>query len=299
MDKLYGMKTFVRIVEAGSLTAAANALDTSLPTVVRTLAALERELGVSLFNRTTRRIHLTDEGTQYLERVRVILSAIEEAEQALVARRSEPTGKLTVTASMLFGRRYLAPIVDDFLRRHPNVSADLLFLDRVVNLVEEGVDVGIRIGNLKDSSLMAIRVGQVRRVICASDQYLRTHGVPQVPNDVSTHRCIRHTGLASRSEWQFRIGKNSGVSVPINSVITCNDIDSSLNACVDGLGLSLFLSYMVAPYRKDGRLKYVLEKFETEPIPVQVVYPASKLLSSRVRTFVDECVEKLRDIKLD
>jgi DNA-binding transcriptional LysR family regulator len=299
VDKLYGMKTFVRIVEAGSLTAAANALDTSLPTVVRTLAALERQLGVSLLNRTTRRIHLTDEGARYLERVRVILSAIEEAEENLIASRSEPTGKLTVTASMLFGRRYVAPIVDDFLQRHPNVSADLLFVDRVVNLIEEGVDVGIRIGNLKDSSLMAVRVGEVRRVVCASDQYLRRHGIPRVPSDVSRHRCIRHTGLASRSEWQFRIGKNRSVSIPITSVITCNDIDSSLNACVNGLGLGLFLSYMVAPYRKDRRFKYVLEKFETEPVPVQVVYPASKLLSSRVRAFVDECVEKLRAVGFD
>lgn len=299
MDKLSGMRTFVRIVEAGSLTAAANALDTSLPTVVRTLAALERQLGVSLLNRTTRRIHLTDEGAQYLERVRAILSAIEEAEETLVARRSEPTGKLTVTASMLFGRRYVAPIVDEFLQRHQNLSADLLFVDRVVNLVEEGVDVGIRIGNLKDSSLVAIRVGQTRRVICASDQYLRRHGIPQAPNDVSAHRCIRHTGLAARSEWQFLIGKDRSTSIPITSVITCNDIDSSLNACIDGLGLGLFLSYMVAPYRKDGRLRYVLEKFEAAPVPVQVVYPASKLLSSRVRTFVDECVGKLRDVRFD
>ena len=146
---------------------------------------------------------------------------------------------------------------------------------------------------------MAIRVGEVRRVICASDQYLRQHGAPHAPNEVGKHRCIRHTGLAARSEWHFRVGKNRSVSIPINSVITCNDIDSSLNACVEGLGLGLFLSYMVAPFRRDGRLKYVLEKFEPEPVPVQVVYPASKLLSSRVRKFVDECVERLRDVKFD
>jgi DNA-binding transcriptional LysR family regulator len=299
VDKLYGMKTFARIVEAGSLTAAAEALDTSLPTVVRTLAALERELGVTLLARTTRRIHLTDEGAQYLEGVRIILSAIEETEETLVARRSEPTGKLTVTASMLFGRRYVAPIVNEFLRRHPKVSADLLFVDRVVNLVEEGVDVGVRIGDLKDSSLMAIRVGQVRRVICATESYLRDHGMPQTPGDIGAHRCIRHTGLAARNEWQFRAGRKRNVSVPITSVVTCNDIDSSLNACVDGLGLGMFLSYMVAPFVRNGRLKYVLEHFETEPIPVQVVYPASRLLSSRVRTFIDACAEKLRHAEFD
>ncbi len=298
MDKFVAMKTFVRIVESGSLTAAANALDTSLPTVVRTLAGLERQLGVSLLNRTTRRIHLTDEGAQYLGRCRDILSTLQEAEEALVSRRSEPVGKLTVTASALFGRRYVAPIVYDFLRRHPKVSADVVFVDRVVNLIEEGVDVAVRIAHLKDSSLVAIPVGRVRRVVCASEQYLRRHGVPQVPNDIRKHSCVRHLGLAPRSEWHFRV-RNRYVSIPVTSVITCNDIDSAVNACIDGLGLGMFLSYMVAPNRKGGQLKYVLEKFETEPVQVQVVYPQSKLLSNKVRAFVDECVGKLRRAGFD
>jgi DNA-binding transcriptional LysR family regulator len=185
MDKLTAMKTFVRIVEVGSLTAAADMLDTSLPTVVRTLAGLERELGVSLLKRTTRRLHLTDEGAQYLERCRDILASIEEAEDILVARRTEPVGKLSVTASVAFGRQYLAPILYDFLERHPKVTAEALFVDRVVNLIEEGVDVAVRIAHLKDSSLVAIPVGRVRRVVCASAQYLRRHGVPEVPDDTS------------------------------------------------------------------------------------------------------------------
>src|SRR5215510_8161298 len=192
MDKLGAMKTFVRIVETGSLTAAAAALDTSLPTVVRTLAALERELGVSLLKRTTRRLHLTDEGSQYLERCRDILAATQEAEDILVARRTEPVGKLSVTASVLFGRRYLAPILSDFLRRNPKVNADVLFVDRVVNLIEEGIDVAVRIAHLTDSSLVAIPVGRVRRVVCASEKYLRRHGVPQLPQDVRSHKCVRH-----------------------------------------------------------------------------------------------------------
>jgi DNA-binding transcriptional LysR family regulator len=298
MDKFQAMKTFVQIVESGSLTAAADALDTSLPTVVRTLAALERQLGVSLLNRTTRRIHLTDEGAQYLERCRVILSAMQEAEDTLISHRIEPEGKLTVTASVLFGRRFVAPIVYDFLRHHPKVSADVLLVDRVVNLIEEGVDVAIRIAHLKDSSLVAIPVGRVRRVVCASEQYLRRHGVPQVPNDIRKHNCVRHVGLAPRSEWHFRVG-NRHVSIPITSVITCNDIDSAVNACIDGLGLGMFLSYMVAPSMKGGQLKHVLEKFETEPMQVQVIYPQSKLLSSKVRAFVDECVSKLRRVGFD
>ena len=298
MDKFQAMKTFVQIVETGSLTAAADTLDTSPPTVVRTLASLERHLGVSLLKRTTRRIHLTDEGTQYLKRCRDILSAVQEAEDILVARSTEPVGKLTVTASTLFGRRYVAPIVYDFVRRHPKVSADVLFVDRIANLVEEGVDVAVRIAHLKDSSLVAIPVGRVRRVVCASEQYLRRHGAPQVPNDIRHHVCVRHVGLVPRSEWHFRVG-NRHVAIPINSIITCNEIDSAVNACIDGLGLGMFLSYMVAPYRKDGRLKYVLEKFETAPMPVQVVYPQSKLLSNTVRVFVDECVTKLRHVRFD
>src|SRR5215471_13548150 len=298
MDKLTAMKTFVRIVEAGSLTAAADSLDTSLPTVVRTLAGLESVLGVSLLKRTTRRLHLTDEGAQYLERCRDILASIEEAEDILVARRTEPVGKLSVTASVAFGRQYLAPILYDFLERHPKVTADAMFVDRVVNLIEESVDVAVRIAHLKDSSFVAVPVGRVRRVVCASPQYLRRHGVPQVPNDVRGHRCVRHIGLVPRNEWHFRVG-NRQVAVPINSIMTCNEIDSAINTCIDGLGVGMFLSYMVAPHRKNGQLKYVLEKFETEPTPVQVVYPQARLMSNKVRIFVDECIAKLRRTALD
>lgn len=296
MDKLAAMETFVRIVENGSLTAAANALDTSLPTVVRTLASLERHLGATLLNRTTRRIRLTEEGAQYLERCRVILSAMHEAEETLISGQTEPRGNLTITASVLFGRRYVAPIVTDFLRRHPGVTADLRFADRVVNLVEEGVDIAVRIAHLKDSSLVAIPVGQVRRVVCATERYLHSNGIPEVPNDLRRHRCIRHTGLAPRSEWHFKVGRRN-VSIPIISMISCNEIDSSLNACINGLGLGMFLSYQVAPYRKSGQLKYVLEQFEPEPLPVYVIYPHSNLLSNRVHAFIDECVDKLRRVR--
>src|SRR5919197_4609763 len=220
MDKFAAMKTFVRIVEAGSLTRAADSLDTSLPTVVRTLAALERELGVSLLKRTTRRLHLTDEGSQYLERCRDILAATQEAEDVLVARRTEPVGKLSVTASVAFGRRYMGPIVCEFLQRNPKVNADVLFVDRVVNLIDEGIDVAIRIAHLRDSSLVAIPVERVRRVVCASEPYLRRHGIPQVPNDIRQHRCVRHVGLAPRPEWHFRAG-NRQVAIPIECAVTC------------------------------------------------------------------------------
>ena len=187
----------------------------------------------------------------------------------------------------------------DFLRRYPKVSADVLFVDRVVNMIEEGIDVGIRIAHLKDSSLVATRLGSVRRVVCASDQYLRRHGVPQAPNDIRQHRCVRQSGLAPRKANGTFGSTKREVSIPITSIVTCNEIDSAVNACIDGLGLGMFLSYMVATNRKDGQLEYVLEKFETEPIPVQLVYPSSKLLSTRVRAFIDECVDKLRHVPFE
>jgi DNA-binding transcriptional LysR family regulator len=290
MDKLSAMATFVQIVEKGSLTAAAATLGTSLPSVVRTLASLERYLGVRLLNRTTRRIHLTEEGAQYLERCRVILSTVQETEAALTSRRTQLQGKLTVTASVLFGRRYVAPIVIDFLRRHPGVNADLLFVDRI--------NVAARIGHLQDSSLVAIPVGTVRRVVCASPEYLRRRGTPRTPQDVRAHSCVRHTGLTPRSDWQFRIGRRA-VSVPISVVTSCNEIDSSLAACLNGRGLGMFLSYQTAPYRDENKLRYVLEEFEADALPVHVVHPQSRLVTGKVRAFVDESVSKLRRIAFD
>jgi DNA-binding transcriptional LysR family regulator len=298
MDRFLAMNTFVRIVEKGSLTAAATALDTSLPSVVRTLATLERDLGVRLLNRTTRRIHLTDDGAQYLERCRTILSAMQDAEAALTSRRTEPHGRLAVTASVGFGRRYIAPIVSEFLRRHPNVSADLLFVDRIVNMVEEGMDVAVRIGHLADSTLIAVPVGKVRRGVCASPEYLQRRGTPRTPADLRAHSCVRHTGFALRGDWHFRVGRRI-VTIPINAVVTCNEIDSSLEACLSGVGLGMFLSYQTAPYRNQKKLRYVLEEFETEPVPVQVVYPQTRLVTSKARAFVDECVSKLRQIPFE
>ena len=298
MDRLHAMETFVQIVDKGSLTAAADALDTSLPSVVRVLASLERHLQVRLLNRTTRRMHLTDEGARFLERCRAILSQVREAEAALGSRGGEPQGKLAITAPVVFGRRYITPIVNAFVRRYPKVNIDLLLVDRFTNLVEEGLDVAVRVGELPDSSLVAVPVGQARRVICASPDYLRRQGKPRVPQDVAAHRCVRFTGVAPRDEWDFRMGRRE-VAIPITSVISCNQIDSALQACIDGLGLGMFFSYQVASHRKAGELKYVLEKFEAEPRPIQVIFPHSKLLSAKVRTFVDECVAQLRSVRLE
>jgi DNA-binding transcriptional LysR family regulator len=296
MDKLRAMSSFVRIVEKGSLTAAAASLDVSLPSMVRTLAALERDLGVTLLNRTTRRLHLTDEGRQYLERCGTILSQVNEAEAELHARRTAPRGRLAMTAPVLFGRRYVAPIVGEFVSRHPEVRAELLFVDRVVNLIEEGLDAAVRIGRLADSSLVAVPVGQVRRVVCASPAYLRRHGTPRRPEDLRAHRCVRFTGLAPHPEWTFRSGPRR---IVIDSVVSCNQADTAIEACAAGLGVGLFLSYMVAPLARERKLSYVLEEYEIEPQPVHLVYPHSRRLSPTVRAFADRCAQALRRSKFD
>ena len=288
MDKLRAMTSFVRIVDRGSLTAAATDLGVSLPSMVRTLAKLERELDATLLNRTTRRIHLTDEGRQYLERCRAILGQVQEADATLHSRRAAPRGRLAVTAPVLFGRRYVAPVMSEFLRRHPETSGELLFVDRVVNLVDEGIDAAVRIGHLPDSSLVALPLGKVRRVMCASPAYLRTHGVPRRLEDLREHRGVRVTGLAP----QLR-------KVATANVFTCNQADAALEACADGLGVGSFVSYMVAPLVRAGRLKYVLEEFEGEPQPVSFLYPQSRLLSPTVRAFADLCVKKLRGTRFD
>lgn len=298
MDKLRAMTSFVRIVEKGSLTAAAADLGVSLPSMVRTLATLERELGTTLLNRTTRRLHITDAGSQYLEHCRSILGHVQEAEATLRSRRTTPRGKMAVTASVLFGRRYVAPIVGEFVQRYPEVTAELLFIDRVVNLVEEGLDAAVRIGHLGDSSLIAIPLGEVRHVVCASPAYLRKHGVPRRPEELRAHRCVRFTGLAPRSEWHFRVNSRR-VAVPIESALTSNLADTVIEACAGGVGPGSFLSYMVAPLVQSGKLRYVLEDFEPAPLPVQFVYPHSRILSPTVRGLADLCVTRLRPMKFD
>lgn len=298
MDKLLAMTRFTRIVEKGSLTAAAAECDTSLPSMVRTLSALERQVGVNLLARTTRRISLTDEGRQYYERCKGILEQVQQAEAALASRALAPSGRLSVTASVMFGRRYMALMLAQFLARHPRVHVELLFVDRVVNLVEEGVDVGVRIGPLADSSLIAHPVGYARRVVCASPGYLRRHGAPRSPAEVREHRLIRFTGLVPKSEWGFRSGSRM-ITIPIDSAYVCNQADSAIQACINGNGLGVFLSYMVAAAKRARQLRYVLEDFEVEPLPVNVVYPRSRAISANVRAFVDFCVARLRQEKFD
>ncbi|HEY1103768.1 MAG TPA: LysR family transcriptional regulator [Burkholderiaceae bacterium] len=285
MDKLRAMQTFVQIAEAGSLTAAALAQGGSLPAVVRTLAALEAELGVRLFNRTTRRIALTEEGRHYLESCRALLAAVHDAEAALHSDAGDPTGHLTITAPVLFGQMYVAPAVTRFVQRYPGMRCSLVLLDRVVHLLEEGIDLGIRIGRLEDSSLVAQPLASVRRLVVASPGYLRSHGTPQHPRELLQANCVRFspgTGLG----WTFYENGRS-FTVPVTGNLEVNHVAPAVDACVAGLGFGTFISYQVAPRIAQQQLVEVLQAFAPPPRPISLVYPHARLLPARTRVFVD------------
>ena len=279
------MQTFVQIADQGSLTKAADAMGSSLAAVVRSLAALEAHLGVRLFHRTTRRNSLTEEGHRYLESARDVLAAADAADLALTAHAREPAGRLTVTAPVLFGHMYVAPAITRFLARYETMHCSVLLHDRQVNLLEEGVDVGIRISPLADSSLVAQRLGTVRHVVVASPDYLARHGTPEHPRELAKTNCVRvHPN--STAPWGFE-HQGKAFSVQTRGNLDFNHIAPAIESCAVGMGFGLFFSYQVLPHVAQGRLKIVLETFEPPPTPVNVIYPHARLLPARTRAFVD------------
>jgi DNA-binding transcriptional LysR family regulator len=286
VNKIAAMQTFVAIMDHGSLTAAADALGKALPTVVRSLSTLEENLGVRLLRRTTRRMSLTEEGHIYLERCRQILTDIEQAEQALSNQQAAPRGALRVTAPVLFGQLHVAPAVLGFLREYTEVQVELLLFDRVVNMIEEGIDVGIRIAALEDSSMIATRVGEVRRVVCASPSLLDRMGIPEHPGVLKDLPCVHFQGLASAPVWNFAGGRKR-ISVAIDGPFTCNHAAAAVEACAAGLGFGRFLSYQVESLVAEKKLALVLQEFEPPPIPIHVVFAHARLMTPRVRVFVD------------
>ncbi|MGD8934784.1 MAG: LysR family transcriptional regulator [Gammaproteobacteria bacterium] len=293
MDKLQAMKVFVQIAERGSLTAAAEALNRSLPSVVRVLATLEEALQVRLFNRTTRRIALTEEGRLYLDQCQKILADIEEAERSLGQHQTEPKGSITVTAPVRFGEIHVAPAVSAFLEQYPKTRVNLTLHDRLVDLLEEGVDIAVRIAHLPDSTLIAKPVGAVRQIICASPALLKRAGFPNHPEELTNLPCIHFTGMSDASEWKF-VAEEQQQVVPIKSILTCNQVGASLQACVAGVGFGRFLCYQAAPYIKNGLLVKVLAEFEPPALPLSLVYPHARLLSSRVRAMIDWLASSLQ-----
>lgn len=293
MDKLYAIECFIKIVDAGSITAAAVALDVSQPAMVRTLAALERELGVRLLNRTTRRMSLTDEGRDYYERARQIVAAVEEAHLNLTARRSTPRGRLRIASSVSFGRTFVAPVVNEYLAAHPEVTVELLLLDRIVDLVEEGMDLAVRVAHLPDSSMIAHSIGSVRRVVVASPVLLKSAGKPKAPEDLKGRPCVSFTGAVSPSHWVFEAGRKPE-RIAVTSVLTTNQVDAAVAACVSGAGFGRFLDYHVLREIHAGTLVRVLDRHEGKPIPVNIVYPSGRHQSPNVRSFTSFAQSRLQ-----
>ncbi|MET0409939.1 MAG: LysR family transcriptional regulator [Polyangiaceae bacterium] len=285
MDKLRAMRTFAAIADAGSLTAAARALGGSLPAVVRLLAALEAELGTRLLQRTTRRIALTEAGRRYLERCRQVATLIDEAEAEVRSEQTEPRGRLVVTAPVLFGTRHVASGVTAFLQRYPDVHVDFQLLDRMVNLVEEGVDVGVRIGSRDDSTLIARHVGDMRRVTVAAPSYLARREAPEHPRDLLGHECIGRASPDS-SAWTFVVN-GAPMTIAVQGPLSVNQTGVAAAACLAGLGVGTFFAYQVAREVASGALELLLAGFEPPPRPIHVVYPEARLVPARTRMFID------------
>jgi DNA-binding transcriptional LysR family regulator len=293
MDRLDSMRIFVAVAETGGFATAARRLVLSPPAVTRAVAAVEDRVGARLLHRTTRIVRLTEAGARFLEDCRRILAEVEEAEAAAAGLHAEPRGQVSITAPVLFGRLHVAPILFDVGIRHPLMVVRSFFIDRVVNLAEEGYDIAVRIAELPDSGLSAVRVGTVRRVVCASPAYLAAHGMPQTPADLADHDAIPFgQGVAAR-DWVFRRGDRTETVTPRARLIV-NQADVAVAAAVAGHGLTRVLSYQMATDHRAGRLRTVLEEFEPPPIPIHVVHQEGRRATARVRALVDLVAAGLR-----
>ncbi len=294
MDRLHAIEVFIAVADAGSFAKAGARLRLSPPAVTRAVSALEDRLGARVFNRTTRSLTITDVGQRFLESARRVLIDLDGAEKEAVGETGVPQGHLTVTASVTFGRSALAPIVCSFLAQHPRVSVSVLLLDRIANLVEEGIDLAVRIGPLPESSLVAKRIGTVRRVLVASPGYLARRGTPSSPADLRLHSMIAFTGLMPNREWRFRDGR-TGNGVSFMPRLEINDAVAAIAAAETGDGITVALSYMVADHVRVGRLVTVLDHVTPPPVPVHLVYPQNRLIAPKLRAFVDFVTPRLKD----
>jgi DNA-binding transcriptional LysR family regulator len=286
MDRFQAMSAFVAVADLQGFAAAARRLRLSPSVVTRTIAALEEQVGVRLLQRTTRSVTLTDAGARYLDRARRIVADVAEAEASAQADRTVPTGRFAVAAPLVFGRLHAAPLLSRYLEKYPAVSGELTLGDRAVNLVEEGLDLAVRIGTLADSSLVGRVVGATRRVVVASPRYLERHQPLRRPDALTTHQCIHFTALSAVPQWTFtRRGQEQSVSLTPSFVT--NSADAAIEHAVRGGGLTMALGYQVIAAVRARQLRVVLEAFEPPPLPIQVLYPSTRLLSAKVRAFID------------
>jgi DNA-binding transcriptional LysR family regulator len=292
MDRFQELRVFITVADCGGLAKAATAIRSSPPAVTRTLASLEERLGVRLFDRTTRSLRLTEPGTKFLDEARRILGDLETAEQDMAGQSNVVNGNLTLTTSLTFGRAMLQPIVSDFIDAHPHITVSLLLFDRVVDLIDEGFDLAVRIANLPDSSLVSRHVGDVRRMLVASPAYLSKHGIPKTPEDLKTHAIIGQTGLMPNRELRYlKAGKPARITLPIRFEI--NDAYACIGAAEQGKGITIALSYMVADALRDGRLVPVLNKFRPPPVSVNLIYAQRRIVAPKIRAFIDFAAPRL------
>lgn len=293
MDRLHEIEVFIAVAETGSFAKAGRQLRLSPPAVTRAISALEERLGARVFNRTTRSLSITDVGQRFLETGRRVVAELDAAEKEALGETAVPQGHLNITASVTFGRSALPPVVCSFLGQYPRVTASVLLLDRVVNLIEEGIDIAVRVGHLPDSNLIAKRIGAVHRVLVASPDYLARRGVPASPADLRLHSILAFTGLMPNREWRFQDGQKLG-SVSLHPTFEINDAVAAIQAAEMGYGITTALSYMVTDQIREGKLVSVLAPFTLPPLPVHLVYPHARLVAPKIRAFVDFAAPRLK-----
>ncbi|GMG84156.1 LysR family transcriptional regulator [Paralimibaculum aggregatum] len=293
MDRFSELQAFVAVAEAGGFNAAARRLNRSAPTVTRLVAGLEARIGTRLFSRTTRQVALTEAGERLFRDARGVLEDLARAEAAAAGAHAAPQGLLSVTAPVIFGRRYVAPLLRSFTDRHPQVSARAVFVDRIVNLIEEGLDVAVRVGELAESSLTAARVGAVRRVVVASPAYVAAHGRPAAPEELAAHRIAAASPGTGDEPWSFVAGPRRR-SVAVGPALMANSLDVAIDAALDGWAITRVLSYQVADALADGRLVELLPGFEDRRLPVHLVHAEGPLRAAKIRAFVDHAARALR-----
>ena len=293
MDRFGSMSAFVAVVDAGGFSAASRKLGTPLATISRKVSELEDLLGVGLISRSTRKITLTDSGQAYYEACRRVLDDLGEAERVASGEYRAPRGELVITAPIVFGRLHLTPILVEFLRAYPEVDVRLLLEDRVIDLIDERVDLAVRISELPDSSMVAVRVGTIRNVVCASPAYLAERGTPREPGELAGHDCITRTALALPDAWPFRIGKNVK-AIPVRRRFAVTTAEAAIEAAMAGAGLTRVLCYQIAKAERDGQLVTVLRDYEPDPVPLSLVYASTRMVPLKLRAFLDYAVPRLK-----
>ncbi|MHC1551560.1 LysR family transcriptional regulator [Phyllobacterium sp. K27] len=294
MDRWQAMRIFVKVAETESFAESARQLHMSPPAVTRAVAALEDMIGARLFVRTTRSVKLTESGNRYQDDCRRILSDIIEAEAAAAGSYAKPSGTLAVTASVLFGQMYVLPVIHEYLNSYPGVTGRILFVDRPVNIIEEGIDVAIRIGHLPDSGFSATKVGSVRRVVCGAPTYFEEHGVPSTPADLKDHRIVASTSAWASPEWRFANDQR----VTVHTWLQSNTNEAAIATAIAGSGLTRVLHYQIGPALLEEKLQIVLADHEEAPLPIHVLHPEGRHAPAKVRAFVDLAVTRLRENRL-